>query len=232
MKESTRRVAVLDDVEVDAFAGLCEYLYTGSYTTPSIPATYIHSIETHDAGGHTAPREGQPVTRSRIRMALTGSYEKQPNSLDYVFTSLHDEGKKEAQRDVSGKLSKQFRKPKYSGSTASATSYPDIRFHAKLYVLATRFLVEPLRQQCLASLHRDLKALLSRSTEPLLIVELLDFTYKNTGPSEPGGGSPLRELVSLYASCKASNLFKNDVFRMLLRKNGDIGADIITRLVQ
>lgn len=36
MKESINRVAVLNDIDPEIFATLCEYLYAGRYTTPDI----------------------------------------------------------------------------------------------------------------------------------------------------------------------------------------------------
>lgn len=94
-----------------------------------------------------------------------------------------------AQLCISYYLSVRFRKLQFDDCRcASYTPSPDIIYHARLYALATRFLVESLREQCLASLHQDLRQLIDKTSDINLIIDLLNVTYSITGKSEPGGG--------------------------------------------
>ncbi|ODM16440.1 hypothetical protein SI65_07947 [Aspergillus cristatus] len=220
MKESTTGVAILDDVDVDVFGGLCEHLYTGRYTTP---------ICTANDSEKTYP-EDKKVIRSRFswipylnRRAMTSTNPRSPD--------FNDNNMRHAQLCISYYLTVSFRELNFDACRcASKTSTPDIIFHARLYVLATRFLVESLREQSLASLHRDLEQLIDKTSDIGLIIDLLHVTYSLTGKSEPGGGSALRELVSHYAASKAPELSKHAMFRELLEASSDIGTDIIMNL--
>ncbi|EED21818.1 conserved hypothetical protein [Talaromyces stipitatus ATCC 10500] len=89
---------------------------------------------------------------------------------------------------------------------ASSSPDPNGLFHAKLYVFATKYLIEPLRKQCLIFIHRDLCSFsLKRESTPV-ILDLLDFTYAHSGRGEPGGKSLLRDLVIHYAAREARTL--------------------------
>ncbi|OJJ82514.1 uncharacterized protein ASPGLDRAFT_27348 [Aspergillus glaucus CBS 516.65] len=220
MKESTTGLAILDDVDVDVFGGLCEHLYTGRYTTP---------ICTANDFGETHPEDGT-VRKSRfpwilhINRPVIRSNEPWP-------PSFQKDDMRHAQLCISYYLSVRFRKLQFDDCRcASYTPSPDIIYHARLYALATRFLVESLREQCLASLHQDLRQLIDKTSDINLIIDLLNVTYSITGKSEPGGGSPLRELVSHYAASKAPELAKHAMFRELLESFSEIGADILMSL--
>ncbi|KGQ00662.1 hypothetical protein PAAG_12672 [Paracoccidioides lutzii Pb01] len=129
-------------------------------------------------------------------------------------------------------LWKSFRARSFSGAEASVSSHPCILFHAKLYVFATTYLIEPLRIQCLESLHRDLCGFsLNRETTPL-ILDLLDFTHAHTGRYEPGGTSLLRNLVIHYVACKVRRLLDDDRLQMLLDADGEMGSDLVWRLAK
>lgn len=189
VKESTTGVAVLDDVDIDVFGGLCEHLYTCTYTTPSRTST--------DSDKPLKMRGGMVQTPIFL-WSITAMKMPNPN--------IKDDRKQEAQNRVYYHLGVQFHALEIEGTFASASSRPGIVYHARLYILATRFLVESLRQQCLKSLHRDFKAIIHISSNAYLACDLLDVTYSNSGRIEPGGGSPLRELVIHYARTSASGV--------------------------
>lgn len=220
MKESTTGFAILDDVDVDVFGGLCEHLYTGRYTTP---------ICTTNDFGENHPKDGT-VRKSRFPWIL---HINRPviRSNEPWAPSFQKDDMRHAQLCISYYLSVRFRKLQFDDCRcASYTPSPDIIYHARLYALATRFLVESLREQCLASLHQDLRQLIDKTSDINLIIDLLNVTYSITGKSEPGGGSPLRELVSHYAASKAPELAKHAMFRELLESFSEIGADILMSL--
>lgn len=69
--------------------------------------------------------------------------------------------------------------------------------HVKVYTLATKYLIEPLRKACLGYLHHELKKVQPGPSAPLL-VWILDYVYDNTTPYEPEGMSPLRNLIMQF----------------------------------
>jgi hypothetical protein len=130
------------------------------------------------------------------------------------------------------RLREEFRSQKFRGNPASSSSDPDILFHAKLYVFATKYLIIPLRKQCLKSIHRDLCNFSLNRGSTSVILELLNFTYMHTGRGEPGGKSLLRDLVIHYAACEARTLADDENFAILLDSNGEMGSDLAMTLVR
>lgn len=130
------------------------------------------------------------------------------------------------------RLWEQFRSRSFGVKSALRAKYPDIVFHAKVYVFATKYLVEQLRQQCLKSLHRDLLAFSLNRESASLILDLLEYTYTNTGRHEPGGKSPLRDLVIHYIACEARTLGDNERFTQILDSNSEMGSDLVAKLVR
>lgn len=82
-------------------------------------------------------------------------------------------------------------------------------FHVKLYVFSTKYLIEGLSHQCLGYLQCELRDYKLSAENLHVIVDLLDYTYANTGRVEPNGKSLLRELVIRYAACKLRILAAN-----------------------
>lgn len=125
----------------------------------------------------------------------------------------------------------QFKSLHFDGEQASHSSDPDLVFHTKLRVFATRYLVEALRQQCLKSLHRDLCNMYLTGLDIPHVLDLLEYTFRETGRREPGGPSPLRELVIHFAACGAQKLAQTTRFRDLLDEFAVMGSDLVVKLV-
>jgi hypothetical protein len=126
-----------------------------------------------------------------------------------------------------GRLWEEFRARSLAGQRASISLKPDLQFHAKLYVFATRFLIEELRTQCLKSLQQDLCHFMLYRNKIPQILDLLEYTYANTGQYELGGQSRLRELVIHNVACEARTLADQDRLRSLLASNGEIASDLV-----
>lgn len=119
---------------------------------------------------------------------------------------------------------------KSSSTLAKLSPDPEILFHANVYIFATMYLIEPLRQQSLATLHHDLCAYPLHKGNSQIILDLLDFVYANTGRAEPSGQSSIRDLVIQYVSCKIDILTKNKDFFTILDSDGEIGSDLMKKL--
>jgi hypothetical protein len=247
MKESNARVAILEDIEVETFVGFCEYAYTGAYKTPDFtwgqrpdrsngavkyseePAVgyterHPESLPEPEQTPSHEPGPWDPfATREKKKKKKSKSYEPPPEDIVEPSSTIiypHEQ------------LWERFRSLRFSGKLASFSSNPDILFHAKLYVFATRFLIEPLRQQCLGSIHRDLCNFSLNRENTSLVLDLLDFTYTHTGLVEPGGKSPLRDLVIHYIACEARTLADDEKLSELLESKGEMGSDLVMKLVR
>ncbi|KAL1855086.1 hypothetical protein Plec18167_002070 [Paecilomyces lecythidis] len=255
MKESTARLATLNDVETDTFIAFCEYAYTGAYATPDRP-----SVETSADEPDKGPANDQD-TKVDVSLDILG-YQAYPETsierndswgaIAYSSKKKKLKGKKscwnkpepsyEPEPEPESvqvniiypyeRLWEEFRSRAFQANAALLSPNPDIIFHAKLCVFATKYLVEPLRQQCLRSLHRDLSNFSLNGDNVSIILDLLEFTYTNTGRYEPGGKSPLRDLVIHFVACEARTLGDNEKFTEILDSNAEMGSDLVAKLVK
>lgn len=98
-------------------------------------------------------------------------------------------------------------------------------------MFVTQYLVDSLRVQCLKSLHHNLCNISLNSQNVSHILDLLQYTFEHTGREEPDGCLSLRDLVTHYASCEAQTLMENTCFQCLLDEYGEMGSDLIAKLV-
>lgn len=120
-----------------------------------------------------------------------------------------------------------FRGLRFAGDEATISLSPDLLAHAKIYVFATIYLVDALREQCLKSLHRDLSNFVLNRQTITNVLDLLEYTYDHTGRQEPGGRCSLRTLVIHYISCEARTLVENTRFRRILDDHGEMASDLV-----
>lgn len=126
----------------------------------------------------------------------------------------------------------QFKGLRFVGDEATSCPNPDFLAHAKLYVFATRYLVDPLREQCVKSLHRDLCSLSLNKETTTYILDLLEYTYEQTSRQEPDGCYSIRALIILYISCEVQTLVENTRFRRILDEHGEMASDLVLKLVE
>lgn len=193
MKESQTKNATLEDVEVSTFIAFCEFDYTGQYVTPTIK------------GDLTV------VESSNIKPQCKGLFNEDLRDL-YSQNTSNGTIPRPQNISIFNELWEKFVSRRFGGTFATLSAVPDILVHAKTYVFATKYLIEPLRQQSLGSLHRDLCAYSLTIESSRLIFDILDFVYNNTGRMEPDGESSLRELLMHYVASKLLILSRNKDF--------------------
>ena len=126
----------------------------------------------------------------------------------------------------------QFRDLRFAGDKATISANPDLLANAKLYVFATRYLVDALREQYLKSLHHDPYNFSLNRQSITHIIDLLEYAYDKTGGQEPGGCYSLRKLAILYISCEARTLAEIPRFRRILDVYGEMACDLVAKLVE
>jgi hypothetical protein len=228
MKESTERVAVLEDVEVDIFGLFAEFCYTHNYRAPpkpkaaeatqnvsemGLPASYCNKCRRPRAS--TIPNRNQYCTCSNkvpVRMVnpLRGEAALQQHLEEKKYGAMgmsHD--------DLRAHL--ESLKPEDELSNK-------LVYHAKLYVFATMYMIQPLKDLCLHKLSRDLEAFDFKDDHTGEFAELFRYVYVNTSGNDDdtiGTGSELRDLVITYAAYKAQFLVENKVFLEVVEEGGE-----------
>ena len=225
MVGSRSRRARLDDVDLETFMGLCEYAYTRDY---------LSCLSQTEAQGEHLRHSGLLGHEHRF-------YLESAVLCHTASTLFSGSLAKEARRGRSprpdlgtrnGALWQEFQllvlhpnPDKLAGPHSAAT----LRCNAKLWVLAERYLVESLKQLTLARLHRNLCLLKLNEANIDLVVDLLQYVYANTSAVEWKHGS-IRDVISHYAASEVDVLAKNARFREVMCENGEIGADLVSKL--
>jgi heat shock protein HslJ len=98
--------------------------------------------------------------------------------------------------------------------------------HARVYVMADKYLVPSLKCMAMHKLHRDLVAYSVSASGAGEVADLLRYTYANTSGTddELGTDNELRDLVATYAACQAPELLKDRAFREILEEGGEAAS--------
>ncbi|PCG99267.1 Hypothetical protein PENO1_050410 [Penicillium occitanis (nom. inval.)] len=128
----------------------------------------LEDVEARDWNDETSPNAEKQQLRKQPEEVLdeysdfTPNRRKEQSKRSNFFGNSDDEWQslkeKRGDNDFFTKLWEKFLSQKFDGALARLSSQPDIIFHAKSYVFATKYLIEPLRQQSLATIHHDLCA--------------------------------------------------------------------------
>lgn len=129
-------------------------------------------------------------------------------------------------------LRKRFDGLEFSGDQATISDRPNLVFYAKLYEFATKYLIEPLRVQCLQTLHQCLVCCDSFGVTVPRILDLIEYIYQENCTRVPvGKHCSLRELVIHFAACELRSLNEDPRFREMLDTNAEMGSDLVMMLL-
>lgn len=117
-------------------------------------------------------------------------------------------------------------------NTAPTEDYTDTFLsHAKLYVFAEKFDIQPLKRLVLKNLHQTLAAFTLWPDCVDDIVTLLSFVYSNT--ITPGNGDePIRSMLNQYVSYEMDKMVEATAFRDLLEKDRDFLDDFCSQVAR
>ena len=117
-------------------------------------------------------------------------------------------------------------------NTTPSEDYTDTFLsHARLYVFAERFDIQPLKRLTLKNLHQALTSFTVRPDCVNDIVELLIYVYGNTKP-DCNGKEPMREMLSQYTGFEMDKMLKAAAFRDLLQQNQDFLEDFCAQVLR
>lgn len=228
MKESTSGVAVLKDVEVEIFTAFCEYAYSANFS--STRAKYVNKKLRKEMTGdksHTSSINAQTQVDESADESDDSAESDGHNDPDKV--EVYSRWELDMVLDFVDFRCRTFKRSSRWATRARRTEFV---FTVRVYVFATRYLVEPLRQYCLDHLHDKLCDFDLTVENSHRILDLLEYTYLHTSNQEPSGRSLMRELVCHYVACKFDILSQNEDFDRLLRSDADIGADIFMAMAK
>lgn len=216
MTESTTRVAVLEDVEVEVFQKFCQFAYTGNYTVDETEPKY--EDETKNSANTTA--EDKPSAKNPSA-SVDESQEKKSN---FSFTTTPPPSKTTIARNANTshefqrlrtRLRGQFQKCRQSYSPGHQLNYI-ARIHVDIYMFANKYLIKSLQSKCLDYLHYEIENIKPCPT-PRKIVTMLTYIHNCTTPYDPVGMSELRGLIYQYACCHIRDLANEPTFKALFR---------------
>lgn len=97
--------------------------------------------------------------------------------------------------------------------------------HARLYVFADCYGIEPLMKLSLSTLHHVLVKVPECNEMTNMFVKLVQYCYENDIPAA------LKKLVLEYAACRVEHLRKSEEFRELVRVHGDFSSALVEALL-
>ncbi|CAH0045948.1 unnamed protein product [Clonostachys solani] len=118
------------------------------------------------------------------------------------------------------------RQPKSVSSRVVVNSYSDLLIHhARVCVLADKYLVPPLKQLALEALRKELSLhLCDLEKIPEIapdVIALLHYCFNNPAPEK------LRKLVSLFTACIITDLWKCEGVQDLLESSGELSTAVL-----
>ena len=120
-------------------------------------------------------------------------------------------------------LNNTFTPPNNTGSWEDFT--PLFLDQARLYALADKYGIEPLRQLVLSKLHQTLKSFKLYHTGVAGIIGFVRFVYSNTPPNYGNQVDALRNLITRYVISVLGQIGENESFQELLEEGGAFVMD-------
>ncbi|CAG9977234.1 unnamed protein product [Clonostachys byssicola] len=220
LQESGEKIVDWTDVDSGAFLGLWHFLYSGRYAAPVLisrlgedhPATKIREEEAGTLPDRTLPICTLPGCK-RPGCKMPGCTIPAGLWLDFQTLRLADLEESPPPQ------------PKSVGRRVVVNSYTDLLLqHARVCVLADKYMIPPLKQLALTALQKELGIHLydleTISEIAPDAIALLQFSFNNPAPDK------LRELVTLFAACIITDLWECEGFQDLMGSSEEFSAAV------
>ena len=239
MAEAKESVATIEDVEEGTFDRFAQWAYSGYYhpgdiRTASNSGSSERPILKTIYEAKKAIR--RPAFDESIEEPIEASTPKEsPPLSDECSGWLQHSMLKETW--LKNELKESFIKRQYTAIAASIPISPPrpnyngkedytqvFLSHAQLYVFAEKYDIRPLRLLALENLHNTLKIFYLYAERTGDIVQLLRYTYANTGDSS----DDLRQIMTEYIGYEMDTLMKDEAFKdVMIDDGGDLLGDFL-----
>lgn len=113
------------------------------------------------------------------------------------------------------------------GNTAPEEDYTEVFLgHARMYVFAEKYDIQPLKTLALLKLHRTLSIFTLFPERVGDIMTLLKYVYANTAETVDGN-EDIRTILAHYIGCEMETLSKDGEIKDILLDNGDMLGDFL-----
>ncbi|OAL39581.1 hypothetical protein AYO20_00978 [Fonsecaea nubica] len=255
MKEAQNRYALLKDTDEETFVRVIQFAYTGDYAVAEPKSDSVPSTADNDDDIPAPPAEepvscdDAPTAEPAQSLGFWGescSYKKKSkkgrkNNAFYSET-FEDTGSPNPFENGRSKGEKAWDSFKTKAHLKGIMCWdPEVNedqhqdytsvflCHAKLYVFADQYFIEPLQELVLQKLRLTLSRFKLHQQRVGDVVELLKYTYANTPCRDPKIDQ-LRDLISDYLVCHIEKIVHHVEFIKLL-DNGDVTKDFLPKLV-
>ncbi|KAG6011790.1 hypothetical protein E4U43_008128 [Claviceps pusilla] len=224
MKEAKEGSAVLEHVDEQTFIRFSQYAYMGIYRYPSY----------RPGPPHNADSDNNINNNQDGWMKET---EAHCHKCRYCGKRCYGNEPRHGQMTKGKKLWNDFEKQLSSSEpymvmkTASRLNDGEendaelLLCHAKLYVFADSYGIEPLMKLSLSTLHYVLVKVSQSNDMASMAVKLLLYCYENDTPEA------LREIVVEYAACRVEHLWGLPQFQELLQTFGEFSMNLVKALL-
>lgn len=226
LSEAHQGFAVLEEVEKDTFVRFIRWVYSKDY--PALQHTVI--VEPPSSSETTQPKPPDPDD-------------------DWGFWGTTKKKKKkkgEAEKGGSGSLKETFISHQYDleetwnanpppaprSNKGSEEDYSGVFLcHAKLYVFAEKYDIQPLKKLALKKLHQTLAIFTLYMERVGDITTLLKYVYANTSESKPDVDD-IRSMLAHYIGFEMETLHKEGEIKEMLSENNEMLDDFLCMFAQ
>ncbi|KAI1454655.1 hypothetical protein F4805DRAFT_460470 [Annulohypoxylon moriforme] len=210
MREAVEGVAVLENIDVEDFTGLCEYAYSGSYESP-------------------IPDSAPPELPFRPDGNASNAYgvNSQPRAINFLHGTIKDAP---AQQWM-----KKYRDPPVMSVYGHYDCYryhdkdwtENLLYHANIYILADTYDVSGLRSLARHCIYKVLRIFEDTWDSIPAIEKLIRLIYENTQKSDE-----LRGLLSSYVAIKSENFFLHPHMQKLRDDCPEFCSDVLQSTIE
>ena len=212
LSEAKQGFALLNDVDEATFVRFIRWTYNGEYPAPEYTWTGAREVMKELKAGTTQKGSWADVARGRRTVVKEESRSKLHTSLKESFISEYDYSNPELP-------------PGPRRNRDPHEDYTEVFLaHARLYVFAEKYDIQPLKKLCYQKLQRTLAIYTLYPERVGDITSLLKYVYANTAV---GGTECIRTMLAHYVGAEMDTLNKYGDIKDLMWQNEDILGDFL-----
>ena len=220
LSEAQQGFAILEDVDEGTFVRFIRWAYSKDYPAPE--HTLVESCnETTKTSNHVDEDFGWGTwsTKKDKKKKTTGQSSSLKGSLRESFIMQHDLLSSGHTLDPSI--------PGPRGNVAPEEDYTEVFLgHARMYVFAEKYDIQPLKTLALLKLHRTLSIFTLFPERIGDIMTLLKYVYANTAETVDGN-EDIRPMLAHYIGTEMETLSKDGEIKDIMLDNGEMLGDFL-----